>query len=224
MSETQTIQSGSVEKGKLVTAVSILVVIVANSLDGVIPPAGVPAAVLAIWLMLRWTGGKWADTGLRRPESWPRTIGYGIGLGVALQMVATYALSPLLEVFGAVHDASQFEGFIGNNQLLATYLAVSWTTAGFGEELIWRGFVMTRIAKLFGDSRAARVTAVIVTAVFFGIIHFQQGSLGIIATGFVALVLGAVFFASRRNLWLVFIAHGVMDTIAFMYLYNGWAS
>ena len=72
-------------------------------------------------------------------------------------------LSPLLEVFGAVHDASQFEGFIGNNQLLATYLAVSWTTAGFGEELIWRGFVMTRIAKLFGDSRSARVTAVIVT-------------------------------------------------------------
>lgn len=222
MSETQTAQAGSAEKGKLLTAISIVIVIAASFLDGVIPPAGVPAAILAIWLMLRWTGGKWADTGLCRPESWPKTIGYGIGLGVALQLVATYGLAPILEAFGAVQDMSQFEGFVGNNQLLAMYLTISWTTAGFGEELIWRGFVMTRFAKLFGDSRAARVTAVVVTAVLFGLLHMRQGSLGIISTGFVALVLGASFFASRRNLWLVFIAHGVMDTMAFIYLYNGW--
>ena len=221
MNETDAVQSRQVETGKLLLGLSMVIVIVVNMADAVVPPAGIPLAAVAIWLILKRTGGTWADVGLRRPGSWPRTIGLGVALGVALQMVATYGLAPLLEVLGAQHDMSQYGGFIGNKKMLATYMTVSWTTAGFGEELIWRGFIMTRFAKLLNDSRGARVTAVLVTAVLFGLIHFQQGALGIIATGFVGLVFGAVFFASGRNLWLVFIAHGIMDTIAFTYLYNG---
>jgi len=37
-----------------------------------------------------------------------------------------------VKALGAQCDMSRFEGFIGNNQLLATYLAISWTTAGWG--------------------------------------------------------------------------------------------
>lgn len=50
-------------------------------------------------------------------------------------MVATYGLEPLLEALGVQLDLGRYEGFVGNRQMLGIYLTVSWTTAGFREEL-----------------------------------------------------------------------------------------
>jgi membrane protease YdiL (CAAX protease family) len=206
---------------RLVMGLSILAILVGNSLDAFIPPAGIPVAIFIIWRILKLTGGRWSDLGLGRPSNWLHTIGLGVALGVTFQLVLTYGLSPILERLGAVHDTSQFAAFKGNNQMLAMYMTVAWTTAGFGEELIWRGFILTRFAKIFGGSRGALIAALLITSVMFGFIHFAQGNLGMIATGVAGLMLGIAFLAGRQNLWLTFIAHGTMDTLAFMALYTG---
>lgn len=207
---------------KLWIGIAIPLVLLVNALDLFVPPAGVPLAILLIWWILRRTGSRWAYLGLSRPASWKRTIALGLGLGVALQAAAMFGLEPLLRsLSGEEIDLSRFESLRGNWGSLALYLTISWTTAGFGEEIIWRGWVMTGVAKLLGSGKAGWVSALIATSVLFGILHLYQGPTGVIATGIVGLALGIIYLATGRNLWVTIICHGMMDTIAFVMLFLG---
>ena len=98
---------------------------------------------------------------------------------------------------------------------------MAWTTAGFGEEIIWRGFVMTRVAGLLGKGRRAWVASLLITSIAFGLLHFYQGASGVVMTGTTGLLLGTLFLLSGRNLWLPIITHGMLNTISFLSIYFG---
>lgn len=46
-----------------------------------------------------------------------------------------------------------------------------------------------------------------------------QGWSGVITSGVIGGILGAVYFASRCNLWVVIVCHGLVDTIGLMAIY-----
>ena len=102
------------------------------------------------------------------------------------------------------------------------YLAVSWSTAGFGEEIIWRGFLLSGMAKLLGGTRRAWIAGLIIMMILFGLLHLYQGPVGVISTGLVGLAFGCVYLASGRNLWITIIAHGLMNTVSFLLLFAGF--
>ena len=207
---------------KVALGIIIPLVLVVNGLDMIIPPAGIPLAVLMIWIILRKSGGSWADIGLGRPKSWKRTIALGVGLGFVLQIAATFGLEPILQFFtGEEPDLSRFDAFKGNVGQLALYLTITWTTAGVGEEIIWRGWAMTGIAKLLGEGKAAWVVGLLVTSILFGFLHLYQGPAGMLSTGLVGLSFGIVFLATGRNLWIPILCHGIMNSISFVMLFLG---
>ena len=116
-------------------------------------------------------------------------------------------------------DYSSYEEAMTLWKLLG-WIVISWTTAGFGEEIIWRGFFMKQIARLFGEQkRSSWMIGLVLSSIGFGLAHFHQGIGGILGTGFVGLVYGIFYLASGRNLWVSIIAHGLTGTTSFILLY-----
>ncbi len=177
---------------------------------------GIPLALLAIWLISWFKKVGWSDLGIYRPNNWPKIILVGVGVALLLQTSAVLQI----KLGGPIPDLSSFEQVKNNPWVLLGFLVISWTTAGFGEEIIWRGFFMKQIARLFDDQKKSSwVIGLVMTSIVFGLIHYSQGITGMLMTGFAGLVYGIVFLASRRNLWASIIAHGLTDTSAFILLY-----
>jgi membrane protease YdiL (CAAX protease family) len=184
---------------------------------------GIPVALLLIWLLLWLSHTPWSDLGLRRPASWGRALALGTLMAVLLQLSAVLVIMPLVHALGGeLPDISRFEPIRGNWPAFLIFLAVAWTTAGLGEEIIFRGYLLNRTAWLFGGSRAAWTAGVVVTSAVFGSIHLYQGPTGVATTAFAGLVLCGLFLASRRNLWLPILTHAMMNTINAVLFFTGF--
>jgi membrane protease YdiL (CAAX protease family) len=209
-------------RGSLILAVGMVLAVLASALDMIVPPIGIPVALFVTWLTMRLTGGGWSTLGMGRPRSWVLTIVLGLGFGLLWQLSFILIIGPLMEGSDSGPDLSRFEAIKGNLQMLAVYLGVSWTTAGFGEEIVWRGLILGGLGRLLGGGRAAWTVSLMLMAVLFGALHFYQGVVGMLLTGVTGLVLGILYLATRRNLWVTIIAHGTMNTVAFLLLFFGF--
>ncbi len=98
-----------------------------------------------------------------------------IGIMVVDSVAVGIAAPILTSVFGEAPQVARFANLTGNLPLLLTLLPVVWLVAAFGEEIFFRGFLMTAIAEVLGGSRTAWISAVVVQAVAFGLIHAYQG-------------------------------------------------
>lgn len=110
----------------------------------------------------------------------------------------------------------------GSLPMLLVWLAIVWTAAAFGEEIFFRGFLITRATALFHGLPLAPVFAVLLPALLFGLGHaYYQGLRGLITTAAIGIAFGSAFLLLRRNLWPLVLVHGVIDTITFVSLYLG---
>lgn len=208
---------------KLLIVVELLIAasFVVMHMRGVVPTE-TPFILLIGWLSLWLRGVGWRGVGLRRPASWKRTLLIALFVGIVFQFASLYALEPLLARFtGKLPDVSQFASLVGNPVLLLIWLAVAWTLAAFGEEMVFRGYLMNRLADVGNRTRAAWVFALIVVTLAFGLAHLYQGASGVIATALSGLIFGLVYLADGRNLWSAILAHGIYDTIGFVLIYLG---
>jgi uncharacterized protein len=203
---------------ELLIAISILV----GGLVGIIPLTSTPLVLLFGWLVLWLRGVGWRHLGLRRPASWRFTVLMGVGVGIGYQYLSLYVLEPLIaRLTGSLPDVTQFAPLIGNTFFLFLSLVLSWTLAAFGEELVFRGYLMNRFADLTGSHRIGWVISLIVVSVLFGVVHLYQGTAGVITVTLTGLVLGSLYLVTGRNLWLPIIVHGVNDTVGFLLIYLG---
>lgn len=209
---------------RLLAAVELLIaiLILVGGLVGLIPFSSTPFVLVFGWLMLWLRGVGWRDLGLRRPAAWRSTLLLGIAIGIGYQYFSLYVLEPLIaRITGTLPDVSQFAPLIGNTFFLVFSLVLSWTLAAFGEELVYRGYLMNRFADLVGSKRVGWLISLIVVSILFGIVHLYQGTSGVITITMTGLVLGGLYLATGRNLWVPIIVHGVNDTLGFILIYLG---
>jgi membrane protease YdiL (CAAX protease family) len=159
-------------------------------------------------------GERLADIGLKRPESWTRTLIIGVGLA-AIVFIAIY----LSEKAGFRRDLSKFKPVEGNLELAVLGVFYALIGAGFYEEFTFRGFLMQGLAMLFGGSRGAWIGACVLQGTLFGAAHAYQNPLGIAITGTLGILMGLLVLASGRNLWAVIIGHGFFDASRFVLFY-----
>jgi uncharacterized protein len=205
-----------------VIEIFLALLIPVGGLVGIIPFSSTPFLLLFGWVMLWLRGIGWRDLGLRRPASWRWTLLMGVAIGIAYQYLSLYVVEPLLaRLTGNLPDVSQFAPLIGNKFFLFISIVISWTLAAFGEELAFRGYLMNRIADLVGSSPKGWAISVTLVSALFGLVHLYQGASGMIAITLTGLLLGGLYLATGRNLWLPIIVHGVNDTLGFLLIFLG---
>jgi membrane protease YdiL (CAAX protease family) len=181
-----------------------------------------PYLFLLGWMSLRWRGLGWRDVGLARPVNWRRTIVIGVVCGIAMELLELFLTQPLLaKLFHKMPDLSDLGEMKGNWKALLLFIALSWTLAAFGEEMVYRGYLMSRVAGLFRDARIAWLVSLVVVSFLFGLGHIDQGITGQVENMINGLLLGTIFLATGCNMWAAIIAHGVTDTLDIVLLYLG---
>lgn len=210
-----------------------------------IPISKTPELLLLGWISLRIRGLRWRNVGLTRryarkdsregttsvvPPQAPKdsgfspggTIALGVVLGAVLETFQLAVTQPILSRFlGRQPDLELFRMLTGNLKMTALFIALSWTLAAFGEEMFWRGYLMSRVADVFGRTKAAWILSLVLVSAIFGFAHEYQGLSGWIEEGLAGLALGLMYLRTGKNLSVPIIAHGVCDTIDMVLIFLG---
>jgi membrane protease YdiL (CAAX protease family) len=181
-----------------------------------------PYLFLLACISLRLRGVQWKRIGFTRYRTWAKTLLPGIAYGVGLELFDLFGKQPLLtRLLGKPPDLSNFIAVRGNFKLALFAFALIWILAAFGEELVYRGYLMNRVADVGRGTRTAWIVSLFVISALFGFSHYQQGLTGIVEEGSDGLILGMMYLAYRRNLAIPIVAHGVCDTIDIALLFLG---
>ncbi len=199
-------------------------IVIGYNVFKVIPNEVIILAVLGL-LSVRLRNGSWFAMGFKRPDSWRLIVLVALAAAVLRILLGDYVVLPITGQFWPEPALpSGVEEIIGNLKIALLYLLLVWSFAAFGEEIAYRGYLMTRAAEFLGGSRSAWWIAVIIVAVLFGFGHYYKGPSGIVDSGMAGLVLGAAYLLTGRNMWTCVLAHGFIDTFGVVVLYFGWDS
>jgi membrane protease YdiL (CAAX protease family) len=187
-------------------------------------PLSMLLTVIAATLLLWHRGSSWHAIGLARTSSLRAFIGGSLRTYFSCMAVVVIA-NIVMQFFTKLPplDVSKFAAIRGNTPLYHYMLfPVTWGAAAFGEEMLFRGFVTTRLLAIMGsDAFEARALAVIGQAALFAACHAYLGPRGVIDAGLMGVVSSTIYFRNGRNLWPLFIAHGLIDTVSLTLLYFG---
>jgi membrane protease YdiL (CAAX protease family) len=230
-------------RGKLLFAIELLVIATVFHLDylGLLPISKTPYLFLLGWISIRLRGLRWKDVGFKldlvgrgpsRPTNsdgteavppFARLLVIGVVVGAAMEALELFATQPLLtRILGQGPDLRQYNVLIGNGRVLVLGIVLAWVLASFGEEAVYRGYLLNRCADLLGRSSVAWTASAVLITLLFGLAHFPQGSTGIVENIIDGAILVAVYFATNRNLLAPIIAHGIQDTVDVLLIYCGW--
>lgn len=138
----------------------------------------------------------------------------GIGFGVLLLLVNVAVSGILTAIFGTSQAAEEVNRlFIEISKSPAGLVAVvaSLSLAGVCEEFIFRGFLQNTISQ-----KHSFLTSVVVSALVFGIAHFDPQLIYMIATFILGLILGSIYH--RWNYVVSATAHSTMNIIVLVAL------
>jgi membrane protease YdiL (CAAX protease family) len=161
---------------------------------------------------------------MRRPQQGFRLLGLVVMATVALFVLTEVLSSFLAELTGWSPDVSRFEPLRGNVPTLLAGLGLVWTVAAFGEEMLFRGILLSGLKDLFptGNDKLAWTGALVLSSAAFGAAHAYQGIAGFLVTAVIGFGFGLTYFAARRNLWAPILTHGLYDTVGFVLIFLSW--
>jgi membrane protease YdiL (CAAX protease family) len=155
----------------------------------------------------------------------PITLGFAKSLAVLAIALAGFMLGSILmaNITGIADqaDTSGYSYMKGNLPMLLVSLAGIYVVSSFGEEVIYRGFLINRLEHLLGGDRKATWAAAILSGLIFGLAHFGWGIVGVVQTTFMGLALAGSYLLFKRNLWVLVAAHAYMDTALIVPMYFG---
>ena len=195
-----------------------------------------PISLLMTLAVLTWylrsQGLSWADMGLRAlpgikaklmviPQAFLVFLAFAAVVAPVLICAEAFGWEFLTEEPAGVED--RWGNVRGNLPMYLLWLVIVWTIAAFGEEMFFRGYLVTRLQTVFSDIKFGNALAVITPALLFGIAHvYYQGLRGLVITGLIGMAFGTMFLLFRRNLWPLILWHGIIDTLTFTAMYMNW--
>jgi len=79
-----------------------------------------------------------------------------------MELASVVSIEPRPDFFGYVH---------GNTVAFAGWVAISWLVGGFSEELLFRGFLLSKIGRMFRSPVVGMVAGLTAQALLFGSLH-----------------------------------------------------
>ncbi|SEL99646.1 hypothetical protein SAMN04487910_3849 [Aquimarina amphilecti] len=188
-------------------------------------PNIIASLVIIIANYLEYKGKAFLELGFQREKFTTKNI-FVLAPLVALGLFIFYffALVPVItKLTGVPIDYSSFDELKGNLPASLVTLLIVWATAGFGEEIIFRGYFMRQFVKFFGESKISIVLNIVLVTGFFGFMHSQQGITGQLVTWITGALIALIFYLRKYDLWFVIAVHGFFNTIALSCIYLGLA-
>ena len=206
------------------TLIEILLVIVFHNislllLNRIFPDFGGVISTILTACFLYWrltsNGESLKDIGIARPKN--LTLAGVIAVAnIPVAMTFSVLTAVILRNYGitsAPPDIARFTGIQGNVPLYASWMVMA-LLASSSEEIIYRGFMISRLEKVLGRSGVSMVLILLMQAAYFGVRHYYQGLVQAYAAGAIGLVFGISYMLTKRNLWPAMIAHTAMNLIS----------
>ena len=174
-----------------------------------------------VWIGLSVRGQTWDHFGLSlRFKGWMALV------RIILMSIVVFVFSALAFMVVSVFiqtssnaDMSGYNHLKGNLPMFLLSLAGVYIGSSFGEEVVYRGFLINRIAEIGNRSKPMWFIAIIISSAIFGLSHFQWDIIGIFQTSLTGLALSTAYILTKRNLLVLILAHVYLDTILLLPLY-----
>jgi len=163
--------------------------------------------IAALWIVLYRSGADFAEIGFAKSGiNWSNVISALIFFVGAWGLMALISVS--IERSGFI-PRTEFMTLLPSNAIEGLLWGMLSLGAAFSEELIFRGFVITRLRKVTGRFWIAAL----IGSLAFSMGHLYQGPAGIFLT-FLYGMLFAGLFAARGSVFPCIVAHFLQDIIA----------
>jgi uncharacterized protein len=128
----------------------------------------------------------------------------------ALLLIAVVALAMGMNHAGNLDDARKQIGFLAPQSGFEVFLWICLSaTAGFCEEVLFRGYLQKQFTRLLRN----RWIALVVVSIFFGLGHGYEGSKRMVLIAMLGLAFG-IMSLLRKSLRPAMMAHTLQDTIS----------
>ncbi len=176
---------------------------------------GVLLLSLALMVLIVWyfTGLSYANLGL----GWGRTPYDPAAIGIIFAFLVLYGVDLLGEIGNherQLETRRKFRelGFLPANGAQYLHFLFLCVCAGVGEEIVYRGFMITYLQETLGTEPWAIVATLLLPAVSFGLAHIYQGVHAVAKIVAMALLFG-FFFYRTGSLWPLILLHTAIDAV-----------
>lgn len=174
---------------------------------------------LLIWLRMRKKGWTLRDIGLSKKAFTLRAVLLGVAFALVWVGFMQLIYIPLIKNMFVVPNYTEYNFIQGQLSKLIMIIVAAWVVGGFYEELVFRGFIQSVLKRSF--LKTTKIPwSVVVTAVLFGLYHWQQDIFGMVAATLGGLYWGMIYRYSN-NLWTTIISHAIFDTLTLVLIYTG---
>jgi membrane protease YdiL (CAAX protease family) len=175
---------------------------------------------LLVWFALKQSAETFSDIGFRLKSFKPKVVLVASFVAVTVLAFMQLAFFPVLNQFVTFEetDAEIYEFITRSKWHLMFMISMGWIVGGLYEEIVFHGFIFTRLEKML-KGKFAFALSFFFTALIFGLYHLQLGLDGALN----ALVIGAVYqgvmLCFKRNLWYSIVTHGMYNTLVMLLIY-----
>ena len=151
-----------------------------------------------------------ADVGLVMPDFTGLMIGAGLTTVILGLLLYAFYYAKKLDLAARaaqVESLGPLEHFLPqtDKELRSAYLVS--ISAGFAEEIVYRGFVLWCLVPFMPIW-----AALIVSSIGFGLAHSYQGVAGVLKTGGIGMFLGIVYVVTG-TIWIPIVMHALLDIL-----------
>src|SRR5262245_38570478 len=199
-------------------------IVIGHNVFHIVPNEVIVLSVIGL-ISIRLRDGSWSAMGFKRPASWRRLLLIALVAATLRILLGQFLVEPVTGFFWPKPTAPALANEIhGNIKIALVALLLVWTFAAFGEEIAYRGYLLTRAADIGTRSVAAYWLAIVLVSILFGYGHYYKGASGVIDSGIAGLILGTAYMLAGRNLWASIFAHGFIDTFGIIDAFFGWSN
>ena len=199
-------------------------IVIGHNVFHIVPNEVIILSLLGL-LSIRLRDCSWSSMGFKRPAPWQRLLLIALAAAAARVLLGQFLIEPVTGLFWPKPTPPALANEITGNMTMALVaLLLVWTFAAFGEEIAYRGYLLTRAADIGRRSTAAYWVGIVLVSILFGYGHYYKGASGVIDSGVAGLILGSAYMLAACNLWVSIFAHGFIDTFGIIDAFFGWSN
>jgi membrane protease YdiL (CAAX protease family) len=207
----------------LVADILMIIFVIIFPHIGILPMFAYPIFVLlVVWAYLKIYKQNFSSVGFRFRDISVKSFLYGALTGLTYAAFAYWLLDPLIGKLGfKPANLGDFDSLRHHFFNYLFLMVLAWILVIPYEEIIFRGFILTRIKNWFGNSKQAFAVSALITSALFAFYHYQEGMGAVLQIFIFALFQVGLYKKFKGNLWYLIFFHAWYDSFMLTAIYLG---